>query len=80
MRTDYPSIPFHDTACKELIVICIMMFYFSFLQVSDTVWCWWGCGGEFSIEAQIDGLVQERRNSSALATELHLSCTNFIEI
>ena len=24
----------------------------------------------------IDGLVQERRNSSALATELHLSCTN----
>ena len=24
----------------------------------------------------IDGLVQERRNSSALAMELHLSCTN----
>ena len=24
----------------------------------------------------IDGLVQERRNSSALAVELHLSCTN----
>ena len=26
--------------------------------------------------AQIDGLVQERRNSSALAMELCLSCTN----
>ena len=25
---------------------------------------------------QIDGLVQERRNSSALAMELRLSCTN----
>ena len=24
----------------------------------------------------IDGLMQERRNSSALAMELHLSCTN----
>ena len=24
----------------------------------------------------IDGLVQERRNSSALAMELHISCTN----
>ena len=24
---------------------------------------------------QIDGLVQERRNSSALAVQLHLSCT-----
>ena len=27
-------------------------------------------------EYYIDGLVQERRNSSALAMELHLSCTN----
>ena len=26
--------------------------------------------------AYIDGLVQERRNSSALAMELHLSCTD----
>ena len=26
--------------------------------------------------AEIDGLVQERRNSSALAMELRLSCTN----
>ena len=25
---------------------------------------------------QIDGLVQERRNSSVLGMELHLSCTN----
>ena len=25
---------------------------------------------------QVDGLVQERRNSSALAVELRLSCTN----
>ena len=28
------------------------------------------------METQIDGLVQERRNSSALAMELGLSCTN----
>ena len=27
-------------------------------------------------EDQFDGLVQERRNYSALAMELHLSCTN----
>ena len=27
-------------------------------------------------QQQIDGLVQERRNSSALAMELRLSCTN----
>ena len=27
-------------------------------------------------DLQIDELVQERRNSSALAMELHLSCTN----
>ena len=32
-------------------------------------WCRNGAG-------HIDGLVQERRNSSALAMELHLSCTN----
>ena len=30
----------------------------------------------FENNAHIDGLVQERRNSSALATEFHLSCTN----
>ena len=29
-----------------------------------------------SYKDKIDGLVQERRNSSALAMELHLSCTN----
>ena len=29
-----------------------------------------------SSHAHIDGLVQERRNSSALAMELRLSCTN----
>ena len=28
------------------------------------------------MNADIDGLVQERRNSSALAMELRLSCTN----
>ena len=28
------------------------------------------------MEEYIDGLVQERRNSSALAMELRLSCTN----
>ena len=30
----------------------------------------------YPIHAHIDGLVQERRSSSALAMELHLSCTN----
>ena len=29
-----------------------------------------------SIKLHVDGLVQERHNSSALAMELHLSCTN----
>ena len=28
------------------------------------------------LQNQIDGLVQERRNSSVLAMELRLSCTN----
>ena len=31
---------------------------------------------EFQIILHFDGLVQERRNSSALAMELRLSCTN----
>ena len=30
----------------------------------------------FFVFFYIDGLVQERRNSSVLAIELHLSCTN----
>ena len=30
---------------------------------------------KFFSQNNIDGLVQERRNSSALAMELHLSCT-----
>ena len=30
----------------------------------------------YCIEEQIDGLVQERHNSSALAMELRFSCTN----
>ena len=29
-----------------------------------------------TVQDQVDGLVQERRNSTALAMELHLSCTN----
>ena len=33
------------------------------------------CGTERQ-QNEIDGLVQERRNSSALAMELRLSCTN----
>ena len=37
--------------------------------------CWWE-GWENHPECCIDGLVQERCNSSGLATELHLSCTN----
>ena len=36
---------------------------------STLVWAFRG-------EAKIDGLLQERRNSSALAMELRLSCTN----
>ena len=32
--------------------------------------------GEYNGKVDIDGLVQERRNSSALAMELRLSCTN----
>ena len=31
---------------------------------------------QFKLPKQIDGLVQERHNSSALAMELRLSCTN----
>ena len=37
------------------------------LLVQDRQWSWW---------LQVSGLVQERRNSSALAMELRLSCTN----
>ena len=36
-------------------------------------------GGQMGMDiggAHVDGLVQERRNSSALAMELHISCTN----
>ena len=36
--------------------------------------CWMGYG--LSNTGHIDGLVQKRHNSTALAMELHLSCTN----
>ena len=41
-------------------------------------WKWQGleCCYRHSSWCHFDGLVQERRNSSALAMELHLSCTN----
>ena len=32
--------------------------------------------GQITSSDHVDGLVQERRNSSVLAVELHLSCTN----
>ena len=34
------------------------------------------CMAMFAHRKDIDGLVQERRNSIAKALELHLSCTN----
>ena len=37
---------------------------------------WRNASPESTGTNNIDGLVQERRNSSALALELHLSCTN----
>ena len=37
---------------------------------------WWVCLLWSRLKIYIDGLVQERRNSSALAIELCLSCTN----
>ena len=43
------------------------------------IYQWWGCSLSnlcLTEQAYIDGLVQERRNSSALAMELRLSCTN----
>ena len=36
----------------------------------------WSLDSLFISTDQFDGLVQERRNSSALAMKLHLSCTN----
>ena len=42
---------------------------FSFSKVIIILSC-------ISVSDRIDGSVQERRNSSALAMELHLSCTN----
>ena len=36
----------------------------------------WYHGGVNNVHHDIDGLVQERRNSSALALELRLSCIN----
>ena len=38
-------------------------------QKHITLWLW-------HLHEHIDKLMQERRNASALATELHLSCTN----
>ena len=43
------------------------------------LWAWCNnilTNSQCSTQAQVDGLVQERRNSSALAMELRLSCTN----
>ena len=53
----------HQVASGELTSLGILK---SYDKVGDYV-CY---------DSQIDGLVQERRNSSALAMELRLSCTN----
>ena len=49
-------------------------------QAMTFYWHWWRTRStHFTLNPlsfQIDGLVQERRNSSALAMELRLSCTN----
>ena len=44
----------------------------------SVVWSWriWCFGPNYNKTQHIDGLVQERRNSSALAMKLRLSCTN----
>ena len=42
-----------------------------FHMIYDMIYMIW-----YEIWYDIDGLVQERRNSSVLAMELHLSCTN----
>ena len=39
-------------------------------------WTWWHAVHRLNHHWYINGLVQERRNSSALAMELRLSCTN----
>ena len=39
-------------------------------------WWWYICNDMMHTFDKIDGLMQERRNSSALAMELHLSCIN----
>ena len=49
-------------------------FYWEVIRIwegNSAAWCRYK-----EVQYQIDGLVQERRNSSALAMELHLSCTN----
>ena len=45
------------------------------IKTVNTVVCWWKKGRQVPC-LNIDGIVQEKRNSSALALELHLSCTN----
>ena len=54
-----------DLACTEYSIACRNCFH--------TQACWWIY---MHVGPYIEGLVQERHNSSAFAMELHLSCIN----
>ena len=51
---------------------------FSYITGNTLWWDNWMLLMLYLIEVYINGLLQERRNSSALAMELHLSCTNLL--
>ena len=74
INTDFDDFTFDISKTWILRHICKTLNFIPFISVylSSASHEWDAC----TIHEYIDGLVQERRNSSALAVELHLSCTN----
>ena len=68
MPQSYIQQDFHSLTHNHLF--CLLPWPFQHIQQASHG------GAKFKIHDDIDGLVQERRNSSALAMELRLSCTN----
>ena len=67
----------NDISCKISMSITMKsaLFFFSYRYCGIPM-NGFGCNDDYSITIHIDGFVQERCNSSALAMELRLSCTN----
>ena len=76
---DWVPVDFVYSSRFHLLAPHLQMSFSNLTTVIEYQWVFFSMAGRISYSwwcHEIDGLVQERRNSSALAMELRLSCTN----